>query len=103
MCIRDSSKGFRVGGANAPVPYEPCKADLQDLGLEKSPDSYKSDTVKSWELGAKNNLFDQKLQLASSIYHITWSGIQQFVYLSSCGIQFTGNLGEATSRGFDVQ
>ncbi|MBS0419733.1 MAG: TonB-dependent receptor [Proteobacteria bacterium] len=97
------AKGFRAGGANAPVPYDACKTDLQQLGLSKSPDSYKSDRVKSWEIGAKNSLFNHKLQLASSAYYINWDGIQDTVFLNSCAIQFTGNLGKATSRGFDVQ
>ena len=97
------AKGFRVGGANAPIPYDPCKADLIQLNLTKAPDAYKSDSVKSFEIGAKNSFLDHRLQLASSVYRITWTGIQQQVYLNSCGIQFTGNLGEATSRGFDVQ
>jgi len=97
------SKGFREGGANAPVPYDACKTDLQQLGLSKSPDSYKSDRVKSFEIGAKDSFFDHKLQLASSVYYITWDGIQQSVFLNSCAIQFTGNLGKASSRGFDVQ
>lgn len=97
------AKGFRPGGANAPVPFNACAPDLKQLGLTSSPDSYKSDTVSSFEIGSKNKLFDNKLQIAVSAYTIKWKGIQQSVNLNSCGIQFTGNLGQARSRGFDLQ
>jgi outer membrane receptor protein involved in Fe transport len=59
--------------------------------------------VTSIELGTKNNLFDRKLQIAASVYQIKWKGIQQGVTLPSCAIQFTDNLGNARSRGFDLQ
>ncbi len=97
------SKGFRVGGANAPVPFDACSADLTALGLTAAPDSYKSDRVRSIELGTKNKLFDRKLQIAASIYEVKWTDIQQTVFLPSCAITFTGNLGKARSRGFDVE
>lgn len=97
------AKGFRAGGASAPVSYGACQADLQQLGYSQSPSSYKSDSVESWEVGAKSRLLDQKLEISTSLYKINWRSIQQTVYLNSCGMQFTGNLGDATSRGFDVQ
>ncbi|MGI4983937.1 MAG: TonB-dependent receptor domain-containing protein, partial [Janthinobacterium lividum] len=38
-----------------------------------------------------------------SAYTIDWDNIQQTVLLPTCGITYTGNLGKAVSRGFDVQ
>jgi outer membrane receptor protein involved in Fe transport len=97
------AKGFRPGGANPPIPPSaPCGTDLGNLGLSVAPASYKSDSTNSYEIGAKNKLGD-KLRIASSIYYITWNGIQQFVYMSSCGFQFTGNIGSAVSKGGDIQ
>ena len=97
------AKGFRPGGANPPVPYNACAPDLQALGLTAAPDSYKSDTVRSVEVGSKNKLLGNRLQMAASVYQINWTGIQQAVSLPTCAIQFTGNLGSARSRGFDLQ
>jgi iron complex outermembrane recepter protein len=37
------------------------------------------------------------------VYLIDWDNIQESVLLGQCGVQFTGNLGTATSRGFDIQ
>ncbi len=97
------SKGFRVGGANPPVPVDACKESLDDFGLSKAPDAYAADTVKSIEAGSKNRLFNNMLQIATSIYRVRWDGIQQNVLLPSCAIMFTDNLGKAESKGFDVQ
>ncbi|HEX3849128.1 MAG TPA: TonB-dependent receptor [Steroidobacteraceae bacterium] len=98
-----AAKGFRTGGANAAIPSR-CDADLASLGYPAAPDSYKSDSVWSFEVGSKNRLLDGRLRLQSSIFDVKWSGIQQQVTLGTgCGLNFVANLGRATSRGFDLQ
>lgn len=98
-----AAKGFRTGGANAAIPAR-CDADLAELGYVTAPDSYKSDSVWSYEIGSKNRLLDGRLRLESSIFNIKWSEIQQQVSLGTgCGLNFVANLGKATSRGFDFQ
>ena len=98
-----AAKGFRTGGANAAIPAR-CDADLAELGYVTAPDSYKSDSVWSYEIGSKNRLFDGRVRLESSLFDINWSGIQEQVILGTgCGLNFVANLGKATSRGFDFQ
>jgi iron complex outermembrane recepter protein len=96
------AKGFRIGGANGGIPSGQCLTDLAALGLTAEPGSYKSDSVNSFEIGAKNKIAD-RLRIASSIYYIKWNGIQQNVYMPTCGFQFTTNFGEAVSKGGDIQ
>ncbi|HEX4583408.1 MAG TPA: TonB-dependent receptor [Burkholderiaceae bacterium] len=101
------AKGFRTGGDNAPIPSLLCPSTFTTLGFPVGPNSgspatYNSDTVKSYEIGAKNRLFGS-LRLASSAYYIKWSDIQQNVYLPGCGFQFTTNVGTAAAKGFDLQ
>jgi iron complex outermembrane receptor protein len=105
------AKGFRPGGGNASIPYDPtfqnptigCTQDFINLGLTKgAPATYKSDSVQSFEVGAKNNI-DNRIRLASSIYYIKWNNIQENVVPPICQIQFTENLGNAVSKGFDLQ
>jgi outer membrane receptor protein involved in Fe transport len=97
------AKGFRPGGANSLVPQGAnCSTDLVNLGLSAPPVSYKSDTTKSYEIGAKNKI-GESLRVSSSIYYIKWDGIQQNIYMSSCGFQFTGNVGTAIAKGGDIQ
>ena len=96
-----AAKGFRPGGGQVQAPAFACRSDLAALGLTQSPTSYDSDSVWSYEAGAKNKLFNGRLRLDASIYYIKWSNIQQTVPLRSCGISFTANLGSATSKGVD--
>jgi len=97
------SKGFRTGGDNAPVPANLCQGVFTALGLgSQSPSTYNSDTVNSYEVGAKNKI-GNGLRLASSLYYISWDNIQQNIYLPGCGFQFTTNVGKAVAKGFDLQ
>lgn len=101
MAYATYAKGFRIGGANPPLPPA-CGADLANLGISGEPETYKSDTTDSYEFGVKNNI-ENRVRLDSSVYYIKWNGIQQNVYLPGCGLQFTGNFGQAVSKGFDFQ
>jgi outer membrane receptor protein involved in Fe transport len=104
------AKGFRSGGGNPSIPYDPtyqnpnvgCTQDFLNFGIPHAPATYKSDSVKSFEVGAKNN-FDNRVRLASSIYYIRWNSIQGNVVPPICQIQWTDNLGDAISKGFDLQ
>jgi iron complex outermembrane receptor protein len=98
------AKGFRDGGANAPLPSY-CAEPLMEMGYPsgQAPSTYKSDSTQSFEIGAKDN-FNNVFKLASSVYYIRWNNIQQSVYVTgNCGLQFTDNLGTAVSKGFDLQ
>jgi outer membrane receptor protein involved in Fe transport len=96
-----AAKGFRVGGANAPLSNR-CAADLASLGLAAAPTSYDSDSVWSYELGSKNRL-GTGVQISSSVFLVDWSKIQQVIQLPGCGFSFVSNVGKARSKGFDIQ
>jgi outer membrane receptor protein involved in Fe transport len=96
------AKGFRPGGANNPVPLAACGTDFANFGIKASPATFNSDTVDSFEVGAKNN-FDNRVKIASSIYYIRWNNIQQVVVPPICQISFITNLGQAVAKGADIQ
>jgi iron complex outermembrane receptor protein len=96
------AKGFRPGGGNNPLPQAACAEDFANFGIDKSPDSYRSDSVHSFEVGAKNNL-SNRIRIASSLYYIKWNNIQQTVIPPICQITFITNLGKATAWGGDIQ
>jgi outer membrane receptor protein involved in Fe transport len=102
MVYATYSEGYRIGGANAPLPPA-CNGDLRSLGLTSAPDSYNSDTVTNYEAGTKDKFFDNRLEASASVFYLNWDNIQQNNYLPTCGIQYTANLGKATSKGFDLQ
>jgi iron complex outermembrane recepter protein len=87
------ARGFRSGGINGIRPIE--------CGGSTDPLTYAPDSVWSFELGAKNQLFGSRLQLNTSIFDIRWPGIQEHIY-DACGNGFTTNAGEARSTGFDL-
>jgi iron complex outermembrane receptor protein len=89
------SKGYRIGGASPPLPADACGGTF--------PTSYSSDTVTNYEIGTKDRFLDRKLQVSASAYYIEWKNIQQAIYVPQCGIQYTTNVGNAVSQGFDFQ
>ena len=96
------AKGFRPGGGNNPVPYAACGQDFKAFGIPGAPLTFNSDTVNSFEVGAKNNI-DNRIKIASSIYYIRWNNIQQTVVPPICQISFISNLGQAVAKGMDIQ
>jgi outer membrane receptor protein involved in Fe transport len=96
------AKGFRPGGANNPVPAAACATDFANFHITEAPPTFNSDTVDSFEVGAKNNI-DNRFKIASSIYYIRWNNIQQTVVPPICQISFITNLGKAVAKGMDIQ
>jgi iron complex outermembrane receptor protein len=89
------AKGYRLGGVNLTSP---------DIGCKAPPGSYAPDSLWSYEVGAKNRLFGERVQLDVSAFHISWSNLQQLLAPNHadtpCG--YIGNAGDATSNGFDL-
>ena len=99
MVYATASKGYRIGGYN-PRVGAPCATDPNYPGYHTL---FGSDSVWSYEIGAKNDLFEHKLRVNTSAYHIDWKNIQQVVGLAGCGFAYTSNLGSARSQGLDLQ
>ncbi len=96
------AKGYRPGGANNPLPPVACAQDFQTFGIASAPTTFNSDSVNSFEVGAKTNIAN-RVRIASSIYYIRWNNIQQTVVPPVCQISFIDNLGQAVAKGADVQ
>lgn len=99
MVYATATKGYRIGGYN-PRVGSPCAGDPNFPGYHNL---YDSDSVWSYEVGAKDELIDHKLRLNTSLFYIDWKNIQQIIGLSSCGFGYTSNLGAARSQGLDLQ
>ena len=98
-----ASKGYRPGGVNKPVIIVPNSACAVDAAAIGAGTTYDSDTLWSYEVGAKNELLDNRVRTSASVYYIKWKNIQQRVFVASCLDGFVANLGSATSKGFDLQ
>jgi len=96
-------KGFRLGGAGIFVPSDICAADLASFGLKSAPTSYDSDSLWSYEAGAKGRLLNDRLNFSGALYYISWDNIQQTVNLPTCGYTITTNVGDAQIYGSELE
>ncbi|HTI68132.1 MAG TPA: TonB-dependent receptor, partial [Caulobacteraceae bacterium] len=100
-----ASKGFRAGGVNSQVSYGICQTALDAIGYFPSdlPQTYKSDSVWSYELGGKFRLINNRVQVNAAVYRIDWSNPQYTTNPGSCGLVTTFNVPAARSEGVEVE
>jgi outer membrane receptor protein involved in Fe transport len=97
----NAAKGFRLGGQNNALTSF-CAADVKSLGLADAK-SYQSDSLWSYEGGAKTRLFGGRVTFNASAFYIDWKNVQQSVRLAKCGSVITGNAGDARSQGGELE
>jgi iron complex outermembrane receptor protein len=101
----NASKGFRLGGANRPVPDTPLvESDLHDLGLPPGlPKSFDPDSLWSYEVGSKSDFLERKVSLNLTGFYTDWKNIQQDINLPNAGFDFETNAGNARIYGFEAE
>ena len=101
----NASKGFRLGGANRPVPDTPLvEQNLSELGLPPGvPQSFAPDSLWSYELGSKMDLMNHSVTLNVAAFLLKWKNIQQDITLSDAGFDYETNVGNATSYGLEAE
>jgi iron complex outermembrane receptor protein len=103
MVYASAAKGFRAGGPNALGTNSPeCGPSLAQLGLERTPASYQSDSLWSYEVGAKNEFPGIQGMLNVAVFHTDWTKIQQSITLASCAMSYVGNVGAARVDGAEL-
>ena len=102
MIYATAGKGFRAGGVSSQVVADHLPDLLDTLGITAAeiPPAFKSDTVKSYELGGKFRLFE-RLQVNLAAFRIDWEDVQATTTLG-CGQGFTSNGGKARSQGGEL-
>ncbi len=83
-----ASQGYRIGQAN--------------LTISTAQPTYLSDSLWNYEVGIKSELFDRRLRLNISAFHIDWKNIQVGLR-SALGSIYTGNAGTAESDGVEIE
>ncbi len=97
-----AAKGFRPGGVN-PVMPPACDAALIAAGFpDGGPTTYSSDSLWSYEGGAKFRLMGGRALLNASAFYVDWSNVQTPISLA-CGNSFTTSLAKVKSQGADIQ
>ncbi len=99
-----AAEGFRPGGVNPPEgsTAPECVMELAALGLSEFPSGYDSDSLWSYELGAKARWHDGRVRLNTAVYHIDWSGMQTSKLLN-CGVGLIENAGAVDSDGIEFE
>lgn len=97
----NAAKGFRAGGVNVAIPSS-CDASLAAVGYSSAPETYKSDSLWSYELGSKWITWDGKASINAAVYYIDWSGVQTPISLT-CGVTFLANGAKAVSKGVNLE
>ncbi len=99
------AKGFRPGGGNAqyPVtgPYWSAVFAPYNFTGNKWPSSYKSDSVWSYEIGAKSRWLGRRLMVNASLYFEDWNHIQLLALPGDWALNINGN--HAKIYGGDIE
>jgi outer membrane receptor protein involved in Fe transport len=86
-----AASGFRGGGLNPVNPIFPV------------PPSFGPDSLMDYEIGIKGTLFDHRLDYQVDAYLIYWNNIQVNETTNSGSANFTGNAGDAISKGVEFE
>jgi iron complex outermembrane receptor protein len=96
------AKGYREGGPLYPFPST-CAENLAALGLSTPPTAYRPDSIWNYELGVKTEWLEHRLTMNGALYYVDWTNIQQTIALPTCGFDFVGNFGKASSKGSEFE
>ena len=100
-----AAEGFRMGGANFPLPDSPaCRAELQArIGTPRTPERYLSDSLWTYELGWKQTFGDGRVTTALAWFYTDWQdtqvGVNPLCQLNGSVI----NLGSVESQGVEFE
>jgi len=83
------AKGYRSGGVYPPI-----------AGCGETLDVFPPDTVWSYEIGGKGDLWDGRVHIEPSVFHIQWNNVQPDAFTVTCNL--FSQRGTGASNGFDL-
>ncbi len=92
------SQGFRRGGVNALPSAEPGESYVTPPALTK----LAPDTVDNYEVGFKGTV-ENRLRYSAAIFDMQWHNVQEGVQLTPLVLPASLNVGDAVSRGVEVE
>lgn len=98
------ANGFRPGFGFRTIFPPPCAPELEALGIDPNSGvgTVESDTLWSYELGAKTAWADNRLVLNAAVYQQNWTDLQTAISLD-CGFVLSSNAGKAAVDGFEIE
>ncbi len=92
------AKGYRAGGVNDESGEDEAHVSI--------PNGYNSDTLWSYEVGAKSTFLNHRLTVNGAAYYIDWTGIQSTAEVSApdgLTFDYIANGGAATIKGAELE
>jgi len=83
------AKGYRSGGVYPPL-----------AGCGETLNMFPPDTVWSYEIGAKDDLWGGRIHVEPSVFHIQWNNVQPDAFTNTCNL--VSQRGTGASNGFDL-
>jgi len=90
MIYGSVTEGYKSGGFN-----------FTYTGSAIAPPDFGPETIWSYEIGAKNDLFDHTLRLNAALFYYDWTGLQ-FNSLIAPATSIVSNAGNASETGFEL-
>lgn len=101
------AEGFRLGRPQARLNPVLCDNNPRDGVVDgtsvtiESTGTISSDFLENYEIGGKLTLFDRRISIDASVYHIKWDGLPIRTRAGTC--TYIANAGAATSDGVEFQ
>jgi iron complex outermembrane recepter protein len=89
------SRGFRSGGFN--------QTGVGSAGIAGINDLFDQETADTFEVGAKGQFADRRVNTSFNVYHTTAKGSYFFVFDPTTSTQNLGNLGKVVYRGAEFE
>lgn len=96
-----ASRGFRLGGINDPLNEPVCSQ--QDLATFSGRDSWKSETVWNYEVGAKSQWMGGRASLNAAAFHMDIRDLQVPVTAGTCSSRLVFNVPKSVSQGLELE
>jgi len=96
-----ASKGFRLGGVNDPLNVPLCSAN--DLLTYTGFDSFKSESLWNYELGAKIGFAGGRAQFNVAVFQADIKDLQLPVLAGTCSSRILLNVPKASSTGVEME
>lgn len=96
------STGYRTGNVNRVAPCVlPLDPTIQNVCALPNELAFGPDKTRNMELGVRASLFDRRLQVTASVFHIDWTGLQLPSQTVNGATGITVNANDAVSQGFE--
>lgn len=92
MVYANVAKGFRSGGFNL---------TSAGGGVYTVPPTFDPETLWTYEVGTKQQLFDRRLEIEAAVYYTDWTDVQTYGFAPGSTLSITLNGGKVTGWGFD--